>query len=310
VRLSNDDRLYSLPEIPDDRNLNELELEFRDMLEHFTRYSKRDIFSLRDPRMRVLFQGVAASAYEPEVYRAFEILYEDLYPLRVAGRIFFGRMKQLMSDSQLERQEQVIAVHDATGLSAETVEDIRLAFVSTAATLNGDIYLTFDQLAETGLAGTAVNVLDFDSVDSLLQRLDKGGIGKLSFVDFMAGLQQCAEETCAIETCNPSEVIKGILSDLEDNPPHAGEELDPQRQKFSDRFDEMVDSFREWGDLVPQGEGRRLDVVRGCFVGAGRLEIVDALRIVYVDFKALRFAGDLIFKLVSSVMAGIRRRQT
>jgi len=37
---------------------------------------------------------------------------------------------------------------------------------------------------------------------------------------------------------------------------------------------------------------------------------VDALRIVYVDFKALRFAGDLIFKLVSSVMAGIRRRQT
>jgi hypothetical protein len=306
--LSHDDNIFSLPDA--DRDLNHLEREFRDMFEHFAQYSKRDILSLRDPRMRSLFEGIAASAYEPAVYRAFEVLYEDLYPLRIAGRMIDTRMRKLMTDSQRERKEEVALVVKATGLPETDIEDSRLGFVSTAASINGDAFLTLAQLAETGLADTAVDVLGFESVESLLQRLDKNDEKKLSFVAFMTGLQECAQEVCSLEECNPGEVMRVVVSDLEEHPPQISKKLNPQKQQFSDRYDEMVRNFGEWEDLIPAGEGRRLEVVRGCFVGASNIHIVTALRVVYVDFKPLRLAGDIIYQLVSSVMAGIRRRQT
>jgi hypothetical protein len=305
---SHDAKIFALPSI--DRDLSGLEQEFRAMFEHFTQYSNRDIISLRDPRMRLLFEGIAASAYEPAVYRAFEVLYEDLYPVRMAGRMIDSRMRKLMVDSQRERKEEVAIVVEATGLPAADIEESRLGFVTTAATLNGDAFLTLAQLSETGLAVTAVDVLGFESLENLLQRLDKNDEKKLSFVDLMTGLQECAQEVCAVEECNPGAVMLQVVADLEAHPPRINEKLDDRRQKFSDRYDEMVESFRQWEDLIPQGEGRRLDVVRGCFVGANSPQIVNALRIVYVDFKPLRLAGDIIYKLVSSFMPRIGRRQT
>jgi hypothetical protein len=304
---SHDAKIFALPSV--DRDLNDLEQEFRDMFEHFTQYTQRDIISLRDPRMRLLFKGIAASAYEPAVYRAFEVLYEDLYPVRMAGRMIDSRMRKLMTDSQRERKEEVAIIVEATGLKEADVEESRLGFVSTAATLNGDAFLTLAQLSETGLGVTAVDILGFESVEKLLQRLDKNEQKKLSFVDLMTGLQECSQEVCAVEDCNPGAVMLQVVADLEEHPPHISE-LDDRRQNFSDRYDEMVASFRQWEDLIPQGEGRRLDVVRGCFVGANSPQIVNALRIVYVDFKPLRLAGDIIYKLVSSFMPRIGRKQT
>jgi hypothetical protein len=303
---SHDAKVFALPS--NDRDLNGLEQEFRDMFEHFTQYTHRDIISLRDPRMRLLFKGIASSAYEPAVYRAFEVLYEDLYPVRMAGRMIDTRMRKLMVDSQRERKEEVAIVVEATGLPEVDVEESRLGFVSTAATLNGEVFLTLAQLSETGLAVTALDVLGFESVESLLQRLDKNDQKKLSFVDLMTGLQECAESVCAVEECNPGAVMMQVVVDLEEHPPHVTEKMNDHKQKFSDRYDEMVESFRQWEDLIPKGEGRRLDVVRGCFVGASCPDIVVALRIVYVDFKPLRLAGDIIYKLVSSFMP--RRKQT
>jgi hypothetical protein len=306
--LSHDAKVFALPSI--DRALNDLEQEFRDMFEHFTQYTQRDIISLRDPRMRLLFKGIAASAYEPAVYRAFEVLYEDLLPVRMAGRMIDSRMRKLMTDSQRERKEEVAIIVEATGLPEADVEESRLGFVSTAATLNGAAFLTLAQLSETGLGVTAVDILGFESVEKLLQRLDKNDEKKLSFVELMTGLQDCAQEVCALEECNPGAVMLQVVADLEEHPPHISEILDDRRQKFSDRYDEMVESFRQWEDLIPQGEGRRLDVVRGCFVGANSPQIVTALRIVYVDFKPLRLAGDIIYKLVSSFMPRMGRKQT
>ena len=41
----------------------------------------RDIAHVRNPRLRALFEGIAASYSIPEAYRAFEVLYEDYAPL-------------------------------------------------------------------------------------------------------------------------------------------------------------------------------------------------------------------------------------
>jgi hypothetical protein len=46
-----------------------------------------------------------------------------------------------------------------------------------------------------------------------------------------------------------------------------------------------------------------LDILRGCFSGARDEKVVAALKIVYMDYAALRLAGDLIFKLMSKIAA-------
>jgi len=40
----------------------------------------------------------------------------------------------------------------------------------------------------------------------------------------------------------------------------------------------------------------------GCFAGAKRQGVVDALEILYEDYIPLRIAGDMIFKLVETAM--------
>jgi hypothetical protein len=321
------DSLYSLPPVPENRRLTKLEVEFRDLLEHFTNYTESDLLSLRDPRMRTLFRGVAASAVEPPVYRAFEVLYEDLYPLRLAGRLVYKMLKELMVKSQHERESEVAFVVNETGLAGDDVEATRLAFVSVAAELNGDAYLTRNQLERIEvLTDVAVNILNYESVEDLLDRLEQYSHsisasdakrhphrhphGKLSFTDLIVGLQRCAEEMCGLEACNPAAVMQQIMLDINSHPPTAvNVALDEKRRKFSDRYDEMLTQFVKWEQVMPDGDGRRMDVVKGCFVGARNQPVVDALRIVYVDFSPLRVAGDIIFKLVSGVMRARQHRK-
>ncbi|GKY95549.1 hypothetical protein MPSEU_000516500 [Mayamaea pseudoterrestris] len=300
--------LYTLPPLKD-RNLTKLELEFRNMLGEFAHYSQHNIDSLRDPRMRTVFEGIAASAGCAPVYRSFEVLYEDLYPLRVAGRWLYARLQQLMIDSQREREEEVNMIVQNTALSKADVEATRLAFVSVAARLNGDAFLTVDQLRESGLTNTATSVLGYDSVDDLLERLCKDDSNKVTFVDMMVGLQETAESVCGLDRCNPAEVMREIMLELKKHPPTIRTRLDSKRQQYSDHYDAMLAAFGEWESLMPEGDGRRLNVVRGCFVGAKTPPVVEALRIVYVDYAALRVAGDLIFRLVKSVMSAAASRQ-
>ena len=86
-----------------ERDLSKLEQEFRDMITCFSGYTEEDILSIPNPRLRALYDGVVASAYEPAVYRSFEVLFEDLGPLRVAGRMIFGKLKKIGRASCRER---------------------------------------------------------------------------------------------------------------------------------------------------------------------------------------------------------------
>jgi hypothetical protein len=312
--------LYALPLHHGSRALTPLEWEFRAMIEYFANYSQADLLSIADPRKRMLFEGVAASAYSPPVYRAFEILFEDLLPLRLAGRLIYKKLKQFMADSVEQRTNEIELVVNRTGLVADTrqIEEIRLMFVSTASNLNGDSWLTLSQLADTGIiTATATDVLGFDSAEQLLQQLDTKQSGRLTFLDLMGGLWDCANDVCGIEYCNPQVVLHNLLVELNEHPPLPADfnaRLDAKRRQYSQRYDDMVSSFIQWQGLLPpppvdddengggKTEGRRMEVVRGCFVGAENPKVVDALRIVYVDYAGLRVAGDIIFKLVSTLM--------
>ena len=304
-------RLYTLPQVQ--RNLSKLELEFRGMLEFFANYSEADLLSIADPRKRALFEGIAASSHSRPVYRAFEILFEDLLPLRYAGRIIFTKLQEFMAASIEQRQGDIQSIVDVTGMSSRDdirqLEEIRLMFVSTASQMNGGLYLTLQQLAETGIiSATATQVLGLDSVEDVCNHLDKTSSGRLTYVDLMVGLWELANEHCGLEYCNPRVVLHNVLVELNEHPPPPTDlnaRLDIQRRRYSARYDEMVSSFIEWKHLLPpaaEQENRRMEVVRGCFVGAEQPKVVDALRVVYVDYVGLRVAGDIIFKLAATIL--------
>jgi hypothetical protein len=341
--------LYTVPQLSTKRrrDLTKLEWEFRNMMEHFANYSEADLLSIADPRKRTLFEGIAASSYSRPVYRAFEILYEDLLPLRYAGRLIYNKLKEFMITSIQQRQEEMELILNTTGISQlnnynneddiQRISEIRLMFVTTASQLNSDSYLTLDQLAETGIiTTTATEVLGLDSVDEVLHRLDKSSTGKITFVNLLLGLWELSNEYCGLEFCNPQVILHNLLVELNEQIHSSTRpllstddhiQLDSNRQRYSLRYDEMVSSFIQWKHLLPPAptytasgnddddegqhapvavEGRRMEIVRGCFAGAELPKVVDALRVVYVDYAALRVAGDIIYKLTAAILKNRR----
>ena len=302
-----DKPLYTLT--PVNRTLSDLEQEFRNMLETFSNYSQNDIRSLQEERVRVLFEGVAASAHEPAVYRAFEVLFEDLYPLRVAARVIYKKLCKLIEDSKLQRERDVSIVVEATGLNEAQVEACRLAFVTTGHKINRGAFFTTEQLISTGFLDEARSLVHPGPAELLMQELDQAENGQVSFTDLVIGLYDCVSQECSVErSCDTLLLLEGIMKSIADVASRAFDDVvDVKKVDHGRRYDEMLDSFREWRDMIPQGKGRRMDVIRGCFVGAENKEVVRALRICYVDYSGLRLAAEIIFKLVKSYMAGRKR---
>ena len=291
--------------------------EFYSMMSEFVAFTSRDIENISNPRFRAMYYGVKAGGLEPNVYRAFEILYEDMIPIRLAGRMIFSRLKDSMKKSIERRKQEELNIVKATGLDLEDIDDGRRAFkaIKTNYTESKDDFLTLDQLVESGIIHTIVE-LSTDSnleqtltFDEFIDQLKVDKKGRLSFENFMIGLQQCA----TIDSEKPASCkITTVLQEVEERmgPIEAAkrEETDENRKKkYSEQFDKMVDTFKLWEvrDIAvgsAKKDSRMSLVLEGCFDGAKNRDVVNALKIVYVDYSALRVAGNLVFKLVSKLV--------
>ena len=100
------------------------------MLNEFYSFSERDIAGIDSYKYRALFEGVAASSDEPEVSRAFTILFEDFVPIRIAGRMIYKHLKTVMEKSTEKRLLQEENIIKSTALSAEEIYEGRKAFLA------------------------------------------------------------------------------------------------------------------------------------------------------------------------------------
>jgi hypothetical protein len=306
------DAEYTLPP-RNEAELTRFEREFRGMLDDFSKFTRRDIAHVRNPRLRKLFEGIAASYSIPEAYRAFEILFEDYAPLRIGGRLIYAQLKQAMLEAQMERKEEVDSLTATTGLSREEIEASRIAWLQMAVHHEEDkaSRLSIQQIVDLGLAETVVEVLGYDDFQDWLDVLEKScATDKITFCEMMVALQYCPVGSLEPE-CKTGTVLQEVVRRLKLRQNSISTNvLNDKKNRYIDQYEKMVDSFLEWKDLVPADkQGRKMDVLRGCFAGAESKEIVDALRIVYVDYSALRFAGDLIFKVMKALVGSWERRQ-
>lgn len=302
-------KLTTIEPVRDRSKMTRLELEFDDMLNGLS-YSSNEIACIADLRVKSVLIGIAASAKEPAVYRAFQVLFEDLYPLRIAGRAIFKRLTASMEEIIKLHNTDIELAMSKTDLNPDQIRQLREMFVTVTSKLNRDYYISKSQLSSDAviLAEVATQVMGFDNVDDLLDILVAKKVSndeKFTFTDLLLALIDCFEETCGLDRCDPHGVLDKLLFEFETKVPEieVNGSLDAERQKHNERYNEMVHQFIQWKNLMPQaGKSRILDVVRGCFVGAENPKVVEALRTVYVDYSTLRFAGDIIFKLVSSAL--------
>jgi len=286
------------------------------MMLDFAEFTPKDIASISDPRYRALYEGVTAGANEPLVMNAFSVIFQDLMPIRVAGRMIYRHLKSTMEECIEERdcrEEKLVNDH---GLDMHTINHGRRAFMAIMQEqehgAGAEGCMTLGALIDTGIVDTVVELLEFDSFDEFVSMMDADADEKISFEKFMVGLQNCkgnAEESCDI-TCDLSQVLNEIIKRMEPIEAARNEvDTDVRKKKFSDKYDFMVKTFEEWEELVPSGEGRMLEVLKGSFAGAKNAKIVKALKIVYMDYSALRLGGDLVFKLMGQLMKRRQKKQ-
>ena len=255
-----------------DRKISKYETEFVAMVEEFCEYSDKDIAGVENYRYRALYDGVKTSRDEPEVTRAFVVLYEEIVPLRLAGRMIHKHLKSVMAKSQEKQKLVEENILKSTKLTSDEIFEGRKAFLQLDS--NDDGQLSVDELVESGIIDTTVQLLGFESFDFLVKKLYENEDDRLDFEMFMIRLQKCAEDS-NVEGCNISTVLDQIIKRMEvTKDAQQGTSKDQRKLKYGQRYDEMVASFSEWKDLVPEGDGRMVEVLKGCFAGANNEKIV------------------------------------
>ncbi len=299
--------------------LSKTEQEFYSMMTQFTLYTPYDISTITNPSYKILFEGVTAGYNNPIVMNSFAIIYNDLYPIRIAGRMIYNHLKGVMEDNIEKRKKEEERIGVETGLSIDAIYDGRKAFMAALNSGNSgdgssdDGYLTMTELIESGIVEMVIELMEYQSFEDFFQHLEQDENEKINFERFMIGLQKCALMKNS-KVDDDGNVFCDVSCDLEEVLSVTAQRMAPidakknqmtvseRKKKYSDRYDEMVKSFEEWEALVPSGDGRMIQVLNGCFAGAKSEKIVQALKIVYLDYSALRVGGDLVFKLMGKLV--------
>lgn len=387
-----------------------IESEFMGLISQFLSYTEQDIQSLTTTstlylhynteqhskpsqprrrsreegiRYRTIYSGVQAAALEPDVLRAFTILFEDYIPIRLAGRRIYRHLHNVIEEVRAERRGEMNRARelchdwdcivngdddDDDGGATNVLEFARRVWDTLM-----DEALLLEHSLESNLEGREGTEQD-GGVISVPQLLDLGVDQVLiqeGILENVAQLETIVRETalkeenvilqyhghkegkylemtfpmfmnvmyrCNVSSSSPKQTqygnifallrkieqkvlerriaVGGVENDvsilLAAKSVHSGSSARcAKREKFSTRFDEYVSTFQLWerkfnsGDDIdnqqPHSQSRRFEILRGCFVGARNRRNVAALKIVYMDYAALRIGGDLIFQLMSKL---------
>lgn len=267
------------------------------------------IVRVGDARLATILRGIRAAREDEPARKAFEILYSDVAPVRLAGELVFRRIEKVVRDRL--RKDEGVDESAATLVSKFDAADVLAArelFKSIAddeVVMNREDLLRSEMLRSLGECQdcTCRGVDTCASVDRFVRQVENDD-GAITFVDFMLG----ATRALYTREDDDWEDVLSALRPKSDN---------------SVKFDRMCDDFRQWnvkrrayygaGDDIGEGGGgaqdlhqraansSRLDVILdGCFAGLENKRLLAALRTVFEDYDSLRLCADLIFKLMQS----------
>lgn len=280
---------------------------FEAMLTDFRKHSEADINLVSSIRYRGLLSGTSSAINDEKVMTAFKVLYEDLGPIRMAGDLIFSKLEtELLKSKNSNASVNVKALgrEDSCVVAARKIFDAVDAdasgTVSSKELLDSDLLRSLGQCSECtcGKEGSCQSVMHFmDEIDKTHPE------GDLHFDEFLLASHHLLYEGDASlslfggDDCDTGDLVDEILNGRE------GEIGQEKMDRYSKRFDNMCTEFDSWdsSDSSSKAESqnpRLALVLEGCFAGSKNPPVVDALKILYIDFRPLRMAGDLIFKMM------------
>ena len=135
-----------------------------------------------DKQMRTLFRGVSAAAEDEGVRLAFQIVYEDLGPVRVAGDLIFGKLQRVAGDATA-RSETLTELTD-TSDSADMLKTTRALFDvlddDSSGGLDRQELLDSPELLAELRGSAAGSETDEEVVDRFLAAADSDGDGQVT----------------------------------------------------------------------------------------------------------------------------------
>jgi len=285
---------------------------FEAMLSDFRLHSDADVNLVASPRYRGLLTGTSAAINDPKVTLAFKVLYEDLGPVRMAGDLIFSKLeRELFKSKESSGATNVKALgrDDACVVAARKIFDAVDAdasgTISSQELLESDLLRSIGQCAECtcGKEGSCTSVTQFmDEIDKTHPK------GELHFDEFLlASHHLLYEGDSSVSLFGGDDSAEELVDEMLNG--REGEIGLEKADRYSKRFDDMCSEFDSWDsdDSSSKAESsnpRLALVLEGCFAGSKNPPVVDALKILYIDFRPLRMAGDLIFKLMRKLAVG------
>ena len=279
---------------------------FEAMLTDFRKHSEADINLVSSIRYRGLLSGTSSAINDEKVMTAFKVLYEDLGPIRMAGDLIFSKLETELlksKDSNASVNVKALGREDSCVVAARKIFDAVDAdasgTVSSKELLDSDLLRSLGQCLNCtcGKEGSCQSVMRFmDEIDKTHPE------GDLHFDEFLLASHHLLYEGDASLSLFGGDDCAGDLVDeiLNGREGEIGQE---KMDRYSKRFDNMCTEFDSWdsSDSSSKAESqnpRLALVLEGCFAGSKNPPVVDALKILYIDFRPLRMAGDLIFKMM------------
>ena len=264
-------------------------------------------------RVRTVLRAAACVARDeaPTVRDGFAVLYADFPVLRPAGD-YAVRALALECEHARRRARELSAPFAYAPLeeSSEAVLPLlRRYFDAIDMTRTGSLDLENLEAACAGKAGTfgaAVAKVCLEEECALDEH--SSYFTGASFSDFVGSVSR--RPALRDDLRRLSALDEECLLDSE-AAARSAVPNDQWAQRHAASFDEMAATVRHWERsptmaallterVADRRRTRLATILRGCFDGASKHEIVEALKVVYCDSPQLRAAGTIVFKLMET----------
>lgn len=256
-------------------------------------YTDRDAACL-PPKWRTLLIGMKAGLQLPSLLKAARTLYVNILPLRIGADFIVSRLAEV--------------VREGDEKTKSTISDDDLMLAST-------LFELLDVDASGGISEQDLLDLGFthDTATSLITAMDANGDQQIDLFEFMADnagdnkpdifdLLGCHLSSADVAEGLSTEDVQRIVAQMRSGIDGSGS----THSEYEERFDTIL---RFIIDLEPKLKGRNISseylqtVLAGSFEAARNSDVVSALRMVYVDNRAIRVAGDMVYGIVNQVIS-------
>ena len=164
---------------------------FDGMIERLT-LDSATLTCVDDVRLRAVLRGVGEAGRVPDVRSSFQILYEDMAPIRMAADLIFPRLEATCDEATSQSQ----SLPKSTSLAVPMVELDAARRLFDAIDADGGGSISREELEESGLL-SIINGGERATGDLTIERFmaeaDTDGDGDVSFAEFATYAASCEQ---------------------------------------------------------------------------------------------------------------------